>query len=348
MATIRKHKAKSGKLTYTVSIRLRGHKPTHKTFDRKTDAKDWARSTEASIKEGRYGATAESQRHTFGEMIDRYLSLTDHPNDRINYLIWWKDKLGERSLANVTPADISELRDDLRSGKTHKGTPRSNAAVNRRLAYLSKVYSIAMKEWGWVEKNPCFLVSKLKEPRGRVRFLSYDERDRLLESCARSYEPHLYSFTVLALSTGARAGELQALRWCDLDLDKGIGILHHTKNGERRRIPITGPAKDLLIDMSKVRHIQHDQIFCHQDGRVPFNYYKSWQKAVNEAEVEDFRFHDCRHTAASYAAMNGASLIEIADLLGHKTLQMVKRYAHLSDQHVADVGEKLTQSLFAS
>ena len=348
MATIRKHKANSGKLTYTVSIRLRGHKPIHKTFDRKTDAKDWARNTEAAIKEGRYGATAESQRHTFGEMIDRYLSMADIPKDRIGYLRSWKEELGDRTLANVTAADISEQRDELKRGKTHKGTIRSNAAVNRRLAYLSTVFTIAMKEWGWVERNPCLMVSKLKEPRGRVRCLDDDERGRLLDACKRSNEPHLYSFTVLALLSGARAGELQSLRWRDVDLSKGIGILHHTKNGERRPIPIKGLAQNLLIELSKVRHIKNDQIFCHANGRVPFRYTKSWQKAVKAAGVEDFRFHDCRHTAASYAAMNGASLLEIAELLGHKTLQMVKRYSHLSDQHVADVGEKLAQRMFGN
>ncbi len=191
-------------------------------------------------------------------------------------------------------------------------------------------------------------VTKPKESRGRVRFLSEDERPRLLKACKESSNPSLYPVVVLALSTGMRQGEIMRLTWDDVDLNRGRAILHETKNDERRAVAITGHALDLLKELSKVRRIDSNFLFPSK-GNNPqkaMSLRAPWEAALKKADIEDFRFHDLRHSAASYLAMNGASLAEIAEVLGHKTLQMVKRYAHLSEGHTASVVESMNQKIF--
>jgi integrase len=193
-------------------------------------------------------------------------------------------------------------------------------------------------------------VADLKEPRGRVRFLSSDERSGLLDAAAQ-ISADLLALVTVALCTGARAGELLALRWPDVDLTRGIAIAQDTKNGDRRQLPLTGPALQVLKDRRRVRRIDTDLVFPDPaltlEGKPrPYDYAKDFQEATKRAQIENFRFHDLRHSAASYLAMNGATLVEIAAVLGHKTLAMVKRYAHLTQSHVSGVVERMTQAVF--
>ncbi len=124
-------------------------------------------------------------------------------------------------------------------------------------------------------------------------------------------------------------------------------ILEHTKNDERRAIPLQGHALELFKDMSKVRQINTRLLFPSRiNPNKPLNIQKIWESAVKNAEIDDFRFHDLRHSAASYLAMNGATTGEIAEILGHKTLQMVKRYSHLTEQHTAKVVAKMNEQIF--
>jgi len=178
--------------------------------------------------------------------------------------------------------------------------------------------------------------------------LSEDERGALLEACIKSASPDLHMIVVLALSTGARRGEIEALRWKQIDLARGTAVLHDTKNGESRVLHLAGPALQQLTARAKVRRIDTDLVFPRSDGKEPIIVEAHWRKAREAAGLEDFRFHDLRHSAASYLAMNGATLAEIAAVLGHKTLAMVKRYAHLSDQHTAGVVQRMNAKIFRS
>ena len=246
-----------------------------------------------------------------------------------------------RALASLTPARIVEVRDRLPAGDTLSGKPAAAGTVKTYLAVLSKALTVAMTEWFWLDDNPCRRVPRPIEPRGRVRFLSGEERSRLLAACHTSREERLYPLVLLALATGARRGELLSLRWRDIDLARGVAFLHQTKNRERRSVPVTGEAFDVLKARAKVRRIDTDLVFANRDGRARFPQWP-WTVALREAELEDFRFHDLRHTAASYLAMSGATLAELAEVLGHKTLAMVKRYAHLTEAHTRGVVERMT------
>lgn len=351
MATIEKRVSADGKVTYRVKIRVKGSRPITATFDRLTDARRWAQKIETAIREGRYFDTQEAKKHTLAGAISRYEEqvLSRKPKsayDQSIQLAWWRDAIGFHTLASVTPALLAEQRDKLANGITVRHTKRSQATVNRYMAVLSHLFTVAVKEWGWLQENPLAKVSKLKESRGRVRFLSDEERERLLKVCRASASAYLYPVVVLCLSTGARKMEILGLRWEDVDLDRGVITLHETKNGERRILPLTGYALDLLKKHSKVRMLGTSLLFPSKDLTKPVALRTAWETAVKHAGIEDFRFHDLRHSAASYLAMNGATLAEIGAVLGHKTSEMVKRYAHLSEAHTADVVARMNEKIF--
>ena len=151
---------------------------------------------------------------------------------------------------------------------------------------------------------------------------------------------------VLALSTGARRAEILGLTWGDIDLQRKVAVLHQTKNNERRALPLAGPALQCIKELAEMRRIDTRLLFPDKSGKKPIQLRTPWGKALKEAEIENFKFHDLRHSAASYLAMSGASLAEIAEVLGHKTLQMVKRYSHLSEQHTANVVSRMNERIF--
>lgn len=350
MASIEK-RTSNDSTTYRIKIRLKGYPTQTATFKRLTDAKIWSQQTEAAIREGRYFKTSEAKKHTLAEAIDRYIKniLPKKPKSQRNQttqLNWWKQEIGYYTLSDLSPALIAETRDKLAQGITAKKETRTAATVNRYLAALSHLFTIATKEWGWITENPLQKVSKLKEPRGRVRFLSDDERERLLKAAKESTNPYLYLVIVLCLSTGARRMEILGLSWKDADLNRNVITLHETKNNERRVLPITGHALELMKEHAKVRRLDTDLVFPGNNPKKPMDIRTPWETALKKAEITDFRFHDLRHSAASYLAMNGASLAEIAEVLGHKTLQMVKRYAHLSEAHTAKIVAKMNEKIF--
>ncbi|MCB1784202.1 MAG: site-specific integrase [Alphaproteobacteria bacterium] len=350
MASIEKRIDGQGDISYRVKVRLKGYPVQSATFQRLTDAKKWAVHTEASIREGRHFKHAEAKKHTLAELVDRYIAqiIPQKPKSGGDYkyqLEYWKAELGHVLLSDLTAAAIVEKRDAL--ANTSKGKKkRSPATINRYLSALSHACTIAVKEWGWMEDSPMRKISKYKEPRGRVRFLDDDERTALLEASKNTSYPHLHLIIVLALSTGARKSEILNLKWEDIDKDRTKIILHETKNGERRIISLSGYARSLILEHEKVRRIDTNLLFPSKTGKSPFNIKRSWHKAMEEAGIEDFRFHDLRHSAASYLAMNGATLAEIAEVLGHKTLSMVKRYAHLSEAHTSNVVASMNERIF--
>lgn len=368
MASIEKRTAQDGTVSFRVKVRLKGQPSQSASFTRLTDAKKWAAATESAIREGRHFTKAEAKRHTLAELLDRYTrdELSKRSErarvDREPIIRWWRGALGPFTLADVTPARIAEHRDRLQS------EGRAAATVTKYLAILGHAFGVAVREWGWLETSPVLRVSKPSLPRGRVRFLSDDERSRLLAACKVSSNAALYPVVVLALSTGMRQGEIMGLHWREpkappdaawgvVDLEAGRIVLHATKNGERRVLPLVDHAADCVRELAKVRRLDTDLLFpsAHKPrpkpgkpaGDIkPVDLRKPWETALKRAEIEDFHFHDLRHSCASYLAMNGASLAEIAETLGHKTLAMVKRYSHLSEAHTASVVSRMNAAIF--
>lgn len=360
MADIRKRTSRTGATSYQVRVRLRGYPQQTATFERLTDARKWGQNTESAIREGRHFKTTEARKHTLADMIERYTrDVLPRPPRKSKrprgtrsiaiikaQLAWWQGELGAYTLADVTPARIVEARDKLARSTTRDGKPLSPSTVVRYMAPLSHAFGIAVREWEWLEDSPMRKVERPAEPNGRVRFLSDEEREALLSACRESGNPWLHTAVVVALSTGTRKGELMNLRWPEVDLLNGRITLRETKNGEVRVVPLAGPALALLKEHGKVRRLDTDLLFPGSRKDTPMDLRAAWEAALKRAGVENFRWHDLRHTTASYLAMNGASLAEIAEVLGHKTLSMVKRYAHLSEAHTASVVERMNARYF--
>lgn len=345
MATIEKRTNVKGEAVYRIKVRLKGSPAQSESFKRLTDAKKWAQQTEAAIREGRYFKTAEAKRHTLADLIDRYITgilpAKKDAAQQHRQLLWWRRQLGHALLADLTSAALSEQRDVLKS------LGKSPATVNRYLAALSHAFTIAVQEYAWMDASPMTKIRREKEPRGRVRYLSNDERNRLLTACAASPNPDLHLAVVLSLATGARKMEILTLRWNEVNLERGKLILLETKNGDRRALPIGDRARELLTARAATRRLDTELLFPSPDNlNRPAQLRHAWQAALKAAQIDNFRWHDLRHSAASYLAMTGASLQEIAAILGHKTLAMVKRYAHLSDQHIAGVVNRMNADIF--
>ena len=145
----------------------------------------------------------------------------------------------------------------------------------------------------------------------------------------------------MAVSTGARQMEILKLRWPQVDLEGELIRLTDTKNNESRAVPLKGRALEVVKRMSRLRRIDDDRVF----PVPPTKIVTRFEKALRAAKIEDFRWHDLRHTTASHLVMSGASLAEVAEILGHKTLAMVQRYAHFSAGHTSKVVERMNQAI---
>ncbi len=370
MARIKTRTAKDGTSRHTAEVRLKGFPPQSATFARLTDAKKWIQSTEAAIREGRHFKTRESKKHTFGDAIERYerdflpvrFSKKEQRNRR-PILAWWKENLGHHVLADLTPALFAECRDVLvkTPSRSKPGRKLSGDTIKRYFLTAGAVLKACVVDWAWLEQSPLKdgRIELPSIPAGRVRFLDDDERGRLLDACRNSEQEWLHLAVILAISTGMRQGELMNLYWKApktppeetawgvAEVHRSAIILHQTKNGDRRRVPVVGHALELLKEHAKVRRLDSELVFPSPvDPHKPISFKRSWTTALRQAEIDNFRWHDLRHCTASYLAMNGASLAEIAEVLGHKTLQMVKRYSHLSDGHVSSVVESMNSKIF--
>ena len=342
MGTIIKRKNHDGAITYRVQVRRKGAPTLSATFQTYKDAKEWEVVTEAAIRTKRHFPYKAQEQHTLAEAVERYLQtvLPHHPYEtRDKYtrsIRWWAAQMGGCDLTDLTADSLLKRRAILEKRL-------APATVNLYWFALSSLLTQAWVEWRWITVHPMCQVRRLREPRGRVRFLSDEERQRLLAACQQSPHPHLYVIVRLALATGGRHTELLRLTWQDIDLKRGILTFHDTKNHESRAVPLTANVVALLAQQ---RERYASCVFPRRNGRAMTSFWDSWRAVRQQANLRDFRFHDLRHTFASYLAMSGANLLAIAELLGHKRLDMVKRYAHLTEAHTRSVVERMNRAVF--
>ena len=223
------------------------------------------------------------------------------------------------------------------------------------MAALSHALTVASDEWEWLDESPFRRLRRLPESRGRTRVLSTDqtvdgeliegELTRLLSACEASTQPALYPMVMLALSTGMRIGEISAMRWRDIDFDQQRITITTSKNGDERSVPFVGKALTLLRERSVSTRVNLDAcVFARKDNvNQSVGIVTAWRRALKDAQIYDCRFHDLRHTAASYLAMSGATHSELAQILGHRSLAMVTRYAHLAPDHTSDLVHRMNQ-----
>jgi integrase len=204
------------------------------------------------------------------------------------------------------------------------------ATINRHVATLKHMFSKAV-QWEMVETHVAEKVRQVKlleENNKRLRYLSKEECHTLLSSC----DAHLRPIVIMAMNTGMRKGEILNLKWDNVDLKNGFLLLDKTKNGGRREVPINHTLESALKNI--VRRLDILYVFYNPVTGKPYdNIKKSFNSALKRAGVVDFKFHDLRHTFASQLVMAGIDLTTVKELLGHKSLVMTLRYAHLAPSH---------------
>ncbi len=232
-----------------------------------------------------------------------------------------------KSLSDITPWLIEKYK------RLRKEKGKSNQTVNLELACLKTLFSKAVT-WKKAAENPVKEVKMLRVNNARVRFLDEEEEGRLLVEC----QGYLHDIVITALHTGFRRNELLSLRPEDVDFSRGLVSVRagYAKNGEGRSVPMSTLLREILLHLvSEARGSESPSLFRNHQG-APLRAYAlhdSFESAVHRAKLEDFHFHDLRHTFASRLVMAGVDIRTVQELMGHKTIAMTLRYAHLSPDH---------------
>jgi integrase len=341
MATLHKRLTSKGKTRWHVRVRIKGYPTQTKTFTNKLDAEYWANKTQNDLIDGKTPNTITQKSITVEFVINEYINewlpvkqSRKNNKELIRQLNWWKHELGDVALLKLEPTMLRKAKKSLLKG-------RQPSTVNRYLAALSGCFNYCVKETDYgLTKNPFSEVSRYSESHGRDRVLDDYQRCELLNACADIHN-ELHTIVVLALTTGMRMSEILRIKWINIDFTRGLIKIVETKNNETRSAALVGTAFDLL----QSRHKSSKTAHVFSEIKTRHQLHKWFRQAVDIAEIEDFRFHDLRHCAATYLAQSGATLTELAEALGHKTLAMVSRYSHLTEGHNKPLVEKMARSI---
>lgn len=317
-----------------------------KFFELKKDADDWLGKVRVAKKENRYHDVFDvkvESKTTFNELSEEYEK--NHKNqkswegsNRYNWLML-KKHFGEKRLSEITYLDLETYRNERKANPARGKKTRADSSVNREMALLGKMLNKAV-EWGFLETSPLKKGKRLmfKENNQRLRFLTDTEIDTLLGTCT----PHLRPIVETALHSGMRRGELLSLKW--EQIRNGLIYLTETKSDKARQIPVNDRLAEVFRELrqmvlqelreNKAVEIKSQYVFCDSKGRRFHSVKNSFASACRRAGLENFHFHDLRHTFASHLVMKGIGLKAVQELLGHADLKMTMRYAHLSQGHL--------------
>jgi len=289
------------------------------------------------IAKGEYLGIYEEKKITFKDYAKQYLDFskankalsTYKRHDRVN-IAHLKDFFKDKYLFEIT----AQMIEKYKAMRLKKVAP---ATVNRELASLKHMFTKAI-EWKLVKENPAKGVKRLKEPPGRLRYLKIEEIKKLLDACA----DHVRSIVITALNTGMRKSEILNLCWREVDLKNRKITVINAKNNETRVIPINKTLYGELLTLSKKP--KGEYVFSNRCGSPFGDIKKGFSVALERAGIEDFRFHDLRHTFGSHLVMQGVNIKTVQQILGHKDIKMTMRYSHLSPEYVHDAMEKLDRA----
>lgn len=339
MARIQTRKGKH-RTTCTATVRIKGFPTLTRTFDTKGEAKEWAANVETKMRSGRYQDTRPAEKLLFADVLNRYLeqvSTSKRPNSER------RDRDSAKAILNGLGHDIffTDLTTPrlaaYRDARIKKVSP---STIQKEFALLSHLFNIARREWGLPVDNPVKDVSRPKIHNGRTRFLSKEEAQKLLNVAKESRNRKLYPYLLLMMHTGMRPSEAAGLTWGNIDLDARLVKLYITKT-DMRYVPLTEIASKVLHSIRPQDAKNDTYVFLHPESlksirvrHVPCLYFKrAFETARTKAGLGDVHLHDLRHTAASHLLMAGVDIRTLAEILGHKTLQMVCRYTHLLNDH---------------
>jgi integrase len=313
-------KNKNGTTSWGIDYRFNGQRIRKVIGSSKKLAEDVLHKRKAEIAEGKHLDIQKNKEITFSEFSERYIDLhAKHKkswrssyNNSIKRLL---NHFGSKPLYKISPSTIEEYRNQrLGSGLTV-------ASVNRELACLRSMFNKAV-DWDDLTQSPMRKIKLTKENNERVRYLSKAEYSRLLEHCSDA----LRAVVVLAVNTGLRKSEIQRLSFNDVNFETGTLTIAEQKNGKKDFLPLNQTVKDLLLELK-----QQSQ----SDYPFNYNFRKAFETAMKKAKIHDFRFHDLRHTFASWLVIAGVDIYSVKTLMRHQDIKMTIRYAHLDPEMMA-------------
>ena len=338
------HLKKVGENLWQLDYRVHGRRKRETVYGSQTLAKEVLHRRLTEISEGTWLDRKQIQRTTIGELAQRYcdlISARKRGGAREGYRLrnlakqfggraelregkWFFE--GGRTVGELTREAIEQWH------ASKGGTSPVNA--DRELALLRHMFSCAL-EWKMLRENPARGIRLFKRKNRRLRYLTREEINLLLKNLCGVVR----LIVLTALHTGMRRGELLALKWTDIDWLAGSIHVRKSKNGEDRFVPIDSVLAAELKSWHRLKRSEF--VFAWSDGRAVRDFRETFNSALSKSKIADFRFHDLRHTFASHFMMNGGDLFTLKEILGHKTILMTQRYAHLSQAHKREVAKVL-------
>jgi integrase len=333
-------------------------KRVRKSFAKKKDAEAELAKRVSLIAEKRYLDVKKDYTTTLEEVLKKYeenhKDQTSFINSKCHFIENFREYFGKDTrLENIKYVDLETYRNHLKRKLTRAKGLRSVASINREMACLHHIFQKAV-EWQMLERNPFNQGKSLlaKENNKRVRYLNPEEISALVQECPK----HLKPIVICALNTGMRKGEILSLKWDQVR--NGFIYFEKTKSNRDKgeAIPINddlqpvldelrreqGPGAEYVFPFTRGEHtLKGPEPVRQRKGPAPLpdvvqNVRTAFEAALKRAGIQNFRFHDLRHTAASHMAMNGASMKAIQEILRHKDIKTTMRYAHLADQTKKD------------
>jgi integrase len=321
---------KRSRTSWRARVRIPGHDDKTRSFNTRTEAQEWARITEAQLRNGVDTIPDAAAEPTLAQALDWYLEQEtpkkkgrEQETRRIR--AWKARELTKLKLSQLTPMHFVEFR------KQREAEGCAGNTIRLDLSLISNLFKAARLDWGMPYlDNPIALLRKPKQGKGRDRRLSADEAkrfERALEACPKK----LVRLAVLfAIHTAARQGEILRLKRTDVDFGRRIAIFRDTKNGEDRAVPLSKHALAVLR-----------QLDTSAESPVMFPVTRTvitraWRHILERAGIKDFRFHDLRHEATTSLFERGLSTMEVQKVTGHKTLAMLLRYTQMDVGHLVE------------
>ncbi len=309
---------------YYIDYYFQGRRIREKIGPTKKLALEVLRKKQVEIAENRYLDIKKAPKVRFSDFADEFLEIYARPNKSSwrrdeSCVVHFKKFFGEKYLHEIKAKDVEEY-------KSQRLEHVKKSSINRELGCLTTLMNKAV-EWDKLAENPANSVKKFRVQNQRTRYLEADEVDKLIGACGGSIKP----MVITALNTGMRKHEVLDLEWKDIDLKNNIIYVKKTKNKKCREVPINDTLRDFFEELKRKKRTGY--VFSKEDG-TPYKSLKTaFGTAVRKAGIEDFTFHDLRHTFASHLVMNGVDLKTVQELLGHSNIETTMRYAHLSVGH---------------
>lgn len=323
MATIRQRGN-----TWQAIVKRKGYPTQSKSFDLKKDAERWARHQERLLDAGQWTDRSEVQQTTLLDLLNKYeKEVTPKKRGAANEVLRIKvikrSKLVEYAIGSINGKMIAEYRDKRLEAV-------SGSTVHRELALLSHLFNVAVRDWGFaINTNPVSQVRKPTPNKARDRVLIDRQRQALIAACAQCQSPWIKPVVVFALETAARRGEIIALTWRDVDLERKVAKVSG-KTGSRT-IPLSPACVSMLRSLP---HSLEGHVFPVSIETLK----QAYARAVARAGIQDFTFHDLRHDALTRLAKLGLNILELRCISGHATANMLQRYVSID---AGDLAKKL-------